>query len=331
MLHIVPGDCALETLARAGLDGELLAWRDILHEGPVPGRLALEELSRVRAQFIAACGWGELDEVQAQFEERDFKLAGSNAEDEVVLWFESDLFDQLQLLQLLDWFADDTHRPARLMIVDLDREPNTGAFEGLGGNPPERIHELFESRAAVTGAQLALGRRGWAAFRSAEPEAFAALLAADVAPLPYLQDAVLRLLQELPSARNGLSRTEEAALQLAQEQPRSPAALFSAVSRQELRPWLGDWAFGRMLDRLMGQPAPLLESEDGARVALPEGSAPPAWIRVRPTREGRVVLSGAADAVRLKGVDRWMGGTRLQRGDKVWRWDAERNVVVARE
>jgi hypothetical protein len=40
--------------------------------------------------------------VQAQFEERDFKLAGANAENEAVLWFESDPFEQLQLLQMLD-------------------------------------------------------------------------------------------------------------------------------------------------------------------------------------------------------------------------------------
>jgi hypothetical protein len=37
MLHVINGDSALETLREAGLPGSAIAWRDVLHEGPVPG------------------------------------------------------------------------------------------------------------------------------------------------------------------------------------------------------------------------------------------------------------------------------------------------------
>jgi hypothetical protein len=160
MFHITNGDCAAAALARAGIpDEDVLPWRDVLHEGPVPTGLTLDELSSVRAAFIAQCGWGDLDTVREEFRLRDCRLAGLQAEHEAVLWFESDLYDQLQLIQLLDWFAEPAHRPQRLTLVCIDRDPDSGRFEGLGALSKERVAALLESRAPVTDEQLDLGRR----------------------------------------------------------------------------------------------------------------------------------------------------------------------------
>ena len=57
MLHIVNGDCAIEALKDYGIEGDFLSWLDVLHDGPVPEGLSLEELSEVRAEFIADCDW----------------------------------------------------------------------------------------------------------------------------------------------------------------------------------------------------------------------------------------------------------------------------------
>src|SRR5512146_899850 len=53
MLHLTNGSSTGNTLMRARLGGAVLCWNDVLHEGPVPAHLALDELSRVRAAFIA--------------------------------------------------------------------------------------------------------------------------------------------------------------------------------------------------------------------------------------------------------------------------------------
>ena len=55
MLHIVNGDCAIEALKDSGIEGDFLSWLDVLHDGPVPEGLSLEELSEVRGGFIADC------------------------------------------------------------------------------------------------------------------------------------------------------------------------------------------------------------------------------------------------------------------------------------
>ena len=49
VLHIVNGDCAIEALKDSGIEGDFHSWLDVLHDGPVPEGLSLEELSEVRA------------------------------------------------------------------------------------------------------------------------------------------------------------------------------------------------------------------------------------------------------------------------------------------
>ena len=106
-LNITNGDVAADRIRRSRIPGEVLVWRDVLHEGPVPGGLSLEELSDVRAHFLAGCPWGLSEpSVREQFARRDEHLRRWADYEDVVLWFEHDLYDQLQLLQLLDWFAD---------------------------------------------------------------------------------------------------------------------------------------------------------------------------------------------------------------------------------
>jgi hypothetical protein len=47
------------------------------------------------------------------------------------------------------------------------------------------------------------------------------------------------------------------------------------------------------------------------------------------TDEGRDVLAGRVDAVRLRGIDEWLGGAHLVGAEAAWRWDAERGRIVA--
>src|SRR5262245_26711672 len=103
MLHITNGDSVIMSFKDGQIPGTYMAWKDVLHDGPVPRRDSLEALSDVRAAFLAdAFGGGEgYEAARAEFAQRDGALASFADHDEVVLWFEHDLYDQLQLLQIL--------------------------------------------------------------------------------------------------------------------------------------------------------------------------------------------------------------------------------------
>jgi hypothetical protein len=100
-LHVTNGESAGNTLRQTTLGGSVLPWQDTLHEGPVPA-LPRKELLRARAQFLADCGWGREEALLSSLERRDRQLVVAFRDDaHVVLWFEHDLYDQLQLLDVL--------------------------------------------------------------------------------------------------------------------------------------------------------------------------------------------------------------------------------------
>jgi hypothetical protein len=74
-LHVTNGDCAAELIEQTNLSGEILAWRDMLHEGAVTANLSLPELRTLRAHFIAdSIYWANYDEVFNYFTQRDETL-----------------------------------------------------------------------------------------------------------------------------------------------------------------------------------------------------------------------------------------------------------------
>lgn len=50
MFHITNGTSV--SIPQTGLPGQVVCWNDILHDGPVPGGLPLQELSRIRERFL---------------------------------------------------------------------------------------------------------------------------------------------------------------------------------------------------------------------------------------------------------------------------------------
>src|SRR3712207_6309986 len=101
MLHILNGDATTRPFMAAGLPGTHIAWREALLMGPIPAESGWPVN---RARYLAQTY--ELDEVEcrADLEELERALDDSLAEEEVVLWFEDDLFCYVNLLYLIQWY-----------------------------------------------------------------------------------------------------------------------------------------------------------------------------------------------------------------------------------
>ena len=89
---------------------------DVLHDGHVPEGPRLEELSNIRAKFIAASDCDSLGNAKDSFRKRDIVYHNCHKSDEMVLWNRFELFDQLHLLPLLDCFAYKQEASPRLSI-----------------------------------------------------------------------------------------------------------------------------------------------------------------------------------------------------------------------
>jgi hypothetical protein len=306
-LHVTNGDAIVPEIEAVAPDDPVLPWRDVLHEGPVPGGLDEAGLRAERVAFLARAGWGDGVLLLDAFERRDARLDRAAREGyETWLWFEDDLYDQLQLLQILSMLA------ARV--------------------PPESTQRLFEVARTrdreVTGertigdAQRQTARRAWAAFRSPDPRV---LQAVDTDGLPNVRPAFARLLEELPWTTDGLSRTERNALTAIAEGKDDPVEVFRAVQESEERPFMGDHWVWVAVDRLSRVDHPLVVAPVPPAADITEEFVTQ---RYELTGAGHDVLDGRSDHAVLNGVDRWLGGVHLQGRVPEFRWDpAEREVI----
>jgi hypothetical protein len=57
--------------------------------------------------------------------------------DELILWFEHDLFDQLNLIQLLTWIRERLPTTKPVSLVCIGSLPGRAEFKGLGELTPE--------------------------------------------------------------------------------------------------------------------------------------------------------------------------------------------------
>ena len=321
-LNITNGDSAVGTLDDAGTAGKTIAWRDVLHEGPVDSSLSLSDLSVIRAKFIAGGGWDEFSHVSGSFQERDRIIQHLDYFDEVVLWFEDDLYDQLQLIQLLDFFAG-AAGGKKLTLIQVD-----------GYIPPlkvSQLKELDERRPAVTPEQLKLGQRAWRVFGAPEPTGVEAMLREETSALPYLANAFRRHLEEFPSTVNGLSRSEREALTAIDGGYSTPVKAFLEVARQQESIFLGDTVFYSYLERLSPRQSPLVTWTDGKPVVSPRIADARQFVNgeMVVTPLGKEVLAGKRDWQAVNKEGRWLGGVEIPASPNCWRWDPAEKILVA--
>ena len=305
LLHVANGSSVTRSLGSAGILGATSIWADPLHNGPVPGGIDDDALMEVRKQYHAPSP-------NAANPENDMRrwrqvIADHEAYDELVLWFEHDLFDQLNLIQLLSFIRASVPRSKPVSLICVGSFPGYPHFHGLGELQPAELASLFPTRPLVTDAQYDLAARAWDAFRQPTPEALFALVGTNA--LPFLAPALRRFLEDYPWRRDGLSRTERRLMTLAAEARADWPAVFARMHAGEDAFYVADTELLEIQNALVTASPPLLTRTNSA-VSL--------------TIAGRDVLEGRADRVTLCGIDRWFGGVHLEGHTVPWRWDGER-------
>ena len=322
-LHVANGTSTTRLIQAAGIPGRLSVWCDPLYEGPVPGGIDDRELVRVRARHLAGPEsephTGDVPGLQGW---RDV-ISDVGSYDELVLWYEHDLFDQLNLIQLLSWIHSRGPAPARVSLIEIGSFPGHPAFMGLGELTPSEIRPLLDSRATISDARYAMATRGWTAFRHSTPEMLDAFRRSDTAVSPFLGAALTRFLEEYPWVRDGLSRTERRLLQIAASGPVDLITTFRRMHEGETAYYVTDFSLLAFL-REFSRCTPPLIAVDAA--PLDTDRIPAGTIAI--TKQGRSMLNGDLDRIATYGIDRWLGGVHLETGGVIWRWDDHAQRVV---
>jgi hypothetical protein len=327
LLHIHNGDSTANTARQAPIPGEHFAFREALIAGPAPSDLKDADWRKLRAAHLSAAygvGAGECEQDLLRQEET---LLSYPAHEEIVLWFEHDLFCQVNLIYLLDWFAARDLRKTKLSLICVGEFTGLLNFRGLGELNEAQLASLFGSRHEVTAAELRTGSAAWAAYCSPEPAALQSVLRRDTSALPFLQSALRCHLARFPSLNNGLGRIENRGLALINDGLETFVDLFPRFGDAEPGFGLGDFQFYVALKQLSDARSPLLKVTNGDRLNGMLDSEKIRTLAFAVTATGEAVLKGEADFVELNGIDLWLGGVHLSESN-LWRWDEQKQEVV---
>ena len=309
MLHILNGDGTAGPFTQAQIPAdEIIVWREILFEGPLPE--PPDEFWPARQRYITQT-YGEGPATYAERVTAEVKrLENYLHHDEVVLWFEHDLLCQVNLLYLLHWISLRNLGSTALSLVCLGSHPEKPDFRGLGDLSPAQLAALFPQRQPLTAEDLALGNRGWRAYAAPTPVGIVAFLEEGFTRLPLLKPALEAHLTRFPSVRNGLNAIEQLLLGIIGASSPATLVLCEQFWNQAGLFGLGDAQIINYLQEM--EQAGLIQIAD--RIVL--------------TSLGRQVWRAEADYEPLEPRDRWLGGIHFQPGHFAWRWDSRNRRLV---
>lgn len=322
-LHVANGSATTNLIEAAGIPGRSSVWADVLYDGPVPGGLTDAELLRVRARHLSGVAEAAyLDEVNGLQRWRD-EIDEVSSYDELVLWYEHDLFDQLNLLQLLSWLKGRLAASKAVKLIEIGTFPGRPSFKGIGELNPVDMAPLFESRAPIADERYALSERAWTAFRQSSPETLDEVRRNGTRAIPFLASALKRFLEEYPWINDGLSRSERRLLEIASSGPVDLWTTFVQMHQGETAYYITDLSLLSVVRDFSRLDPPLISIAD---TSLEEDRILNGPVTI--TDRGRAILSGKLDRVATYGLDRWFGGVHLTSDGVQWRWnDAAQRIV----
>jgi hypothetical protein len=304
VINIHNGDAVLLGARKSGVPGEHSAFRESLVIGPIP---PVDEWKEVRARFLSANSGEDLLRTSNNiFEQEQMLNAAAESDDEIVLWFEHDLFCLVHFLYLLNRF-----RGRNVSFV--------WCTDPLALKPADELAKLFESRATATPGVFDYASRAWAAYASSDPRALNDMIAAP-ADLPFVREGLQLHGSRFPSVRNGLGSVENRLLKLIAGGAPDFATIFPLFDDLPPRFGFGDAQVLFTLRAMASRPVPL--------VTLTEtNDTQPPKVAVSITSDGENVLNGKVDDIAVNDPDIWLGGVHVTK-ENVWRWDESRGTVV---
>ncbi len=242
MLHILNGD-ALKERFPFPLDQNVLIFRESLVDGPAP-ELVFPDFYHQRAEYME-----REYAIPKQVYFRDTvpqidRIRLAEPAGEFVLWFERDLFCQVNLWCTLALLKARAAQSSLSLVLPFDNTPY--AFSGMG---PKALKKAFEDRILLSTQEVSDLASLWEAYQKGNTAEMKSLSRQFEGNLDFMAKTVDAHLDRLPLNDPG-SRPMRALLRLKGELGDHFGAVFQAFSRVEAIYGFGDLQVRRMWEAL---------------------------------------------------------------------------------
>ncbi len=244
-VHILNGDSLREQFPPS-LPGEVFVARECLIDGNVQGD-SLEDFFENRAHWLSQNYGGPLEEYQEKTKAQFEAILALPEETLVNLWFEEDLFCQVNL-----WFVSHLiqsgYANTKKIYLVLPKSDLLYGFAALNQN---ELCKVYEERQALTELEINALASMWQYYRNKDIKSMFDLVDAYRSSLPFLEAAVKAYQESLPDG-SGLNTPQKVLQEIIKEQeaPNFGAAFRAFAKRLPIYGY-GDLQVKRMWDELV--------------------------------------------------------------------------------
>lgn len=235
-LHVTNGDSTTRILLAEKIEGDIATCREVLAEGPTQYEIGKASFFEARAAFIEEeFGYeaqGYMEKVRPEFD----RMANANAYNEVVLWFEYDLFCQINLCAVLSYLHQ-LRITTKISLICVGKEQDYKKMVGLGELPAACFPHLFDNRKELAAEDISYADLVWKTYCSDDHTQLEKHTLSNHEPFVYLGDALKAHLTRFPSYKDGLNSIEKKILTQLKKSPKSEHELIGDMLQWQ--EWFG--------------------------------------------------------------------------------------------
>jgi len=250
LLHITNGDSFTQRLNSLNLKGDIITWREMLCEGKTLTNVGSETFWKTRFDFLHK----NYKVSKSSFIEKTLKeyrsLCNHKQQDEIVLWFEYDLFCQVNMIAVLSWLK--THRKyAQISLVCSGKEDETDKMYALNELSNEKLLALYRTKTVLKQDDIEYADYVWQLYCSDNPIRLENLADFGAYRFEYLSQAVKDHLHRFPTITNGLNDMENNILyQALDKKPKNKKEFVGTLLANQGTLGFGDTQYQRAIGRL---------------------------------------------------------------------------------
>ena len=212
-LHILNGDSTKQIFSHANLEGDIIVFREMLCEGSIHKNVGSDAFWKNRYDFFEKeLGITKLEYFDKTIKELT-KLEDLSIYNEVILWFEFDLFCQVNLIALCSYLLKSYRKDIRYSLVCTGKEKGSKHLRTLSDYSPKDYKMLYENRIKLSRHDLLFAEECWQKYVENNYEALQQFNFNRSAKFRYLQKAIDQHLRRFPD-KNGLNQIQNKILEL---------------------------------------------------------------------------------------------------------------------
>lgn len=201
-----------QCIKELGLPGETIVWREMLCEGPTTYELGTEKFLDLRTKFLQQTYQISPRDYQKQFVEELNKLTVINGYDEIVLWFEFDLFSHINMLAVISHLRENK-KTEPFTLVCSRKLKGDKEFQPLSQLPAKNLLNHYEQRIDLTEDDLIIASLIWQLYNGDNPEKLKKQVKKK-SNFEYLSSCIRAHIERFPNSRTGINSLEKNILKL---------------------------------------------------------------------------------------------------------------------